>query len=195
MYNQTKMYLWYQKQVVDARAGPGMKSMTKYKSKSKKQQKDDDKLEAKKKNFTREYSPALSDKSDGAAPDVEMAEVDFLCESATSARSSRTASPGGSDCDDNVSSLSSVNRRHKIAPKRRENIEELSEFVDTDFWKMYVEALRNFKLQIIQNYVLLQGERLLRNGIQGSLRRIADRWKIFKTVQRTFSSLQITTDD
>lgn len=132
------MHLWYHKQVVDARAGPGMKSMTKYKSKSKKP-KDDDKID-KKKSFTREYSPALSDKSDGMQQDVEMNDVDFLCESGTSTsnRSSRTASPGGSDCDDNASSSSSVNRRHKTAPKRREKLEELSEFVDMEFWKMYV---------------------------------------------------------
>lgn len=139
MFNRAKMHLWYhRKQVVDARAGPGMKSMTKYKSKTKKP-KEDDKIEKKKATFTREYSPALSDKSDGTQQDVEMNDVDFLCESGTSNRSSRTASPGGSDCDDNAStSSSSVNRRHKSAPKRREKLEEVSEFVDMDFWKMYV---------------------------------------------------------
>lgn len=128
MYNQTRrMYLWYKKQVVDARAGPGMKSMTKYKSKSKKQKEDN------KKNFTREYSPALSDKSEGVQ-DVEMAEVDFLSESGPSGRSSRTASPGGSDCEENNVS-SNGSRRHKGAPKRKENFTDVSEFVDLDFWR------------------------------------------------------------
>lgn len=69
------MQLWYPKQVVDARAGPGMKSMTKFKSKIKKAMENNniEKIKKKKHRFEREYSPALSDKSE----DGEMAEVSF----------------------------------------------------------------------------------------------------------------------
>ncbi|KRT85478.1 hypothetical protein AMK59_152 [Oryctes borbonicus] len=131
MLTQTKMYLWYQKQVVDARAGPGMKSMTKFKSKHKKMCENSEKSAiAKKKHFEREYSPTLSDKSEGNH-DVEMADVDFMSESGPSGRSSRTASPGGSDCEDNIS----VSRRHKGIAKRRDNAPQVSDFVDMDFWK------------------------------------------------------------
>lgn len=120
------MYLWYQKQVVDARAGPGMKSMTKFKSKHKKML-ENEKAGAKKKQFEREYSPTLSDPQD-----VEMADVDFLMESGPSEGSSRTASPGNSDCEDG--GAISRSRRHKGPTKRRETL-PVSEFVDMDFWK------------------------------------------------------------
>lgn len=131
MFTPNKMYLWYQKQVVDARAGPGMKSMTKFKSKHKKMMENNnngDKTTAKKKQFDREYSPTLSDPQD-----VEMADVDFLMESGPSEDSSRTASPGNSDCEDGVTVNNS--RRHKGVAKRRENLPEISEFVDLEFWK------------------------------------------------------------
>lgn len=131
MFNQTKMQLWYPKQVVDARAGPGTKSMTKFKSKNKKLSENGEKK--KKKHFEREYSPALSDKSDGAG-DCEMAEVDFLSESGPSGRSSRTGSPGASDCEDNIPANGS-SRRHKSQAKRRENLPEISSFIDLDYWK------------------------------------------------------------
>ncbi|GJQ71090.1 hypothetical protein Trydic_g997 [Trypoxylus dichotomus] len=117
--------------VVDARAGPGMKSMTKFKSKHKKMCENSEKsTSGKKKHFEREYSPTLSDKSEGNQ-DVEMADVDFMSESGPSGRSSRTASPGGSDCEDNIS----VSRRHKGIAKRRDNAPQVSDFVDMDFWK------------------------------------------------------------
>lgn len=132
MFNQTKMQLWYPKQVVDARAGPGTKSMTKFKSKNKKLSENGEKKK-KKKHFEREYSPALSDKSDVAA-DCDMAEVDFLSESGPSGRSSRTGSPGASDCEDNILANGS-SRRHKSQAKRRENLPEVSSFIDLDYWK------------------------------------------------------------
>lgn len=131
MFNQTKMQLWYPKQVVDARAGPGTKSMTKFKSKNKKLSENGEKK--KKKHFEREYSPALSDKSEGTA-DCDMAEVDFLSESGPSGRSSRAGSPGISDCEDNVSATGS-SRRHKGQAKRRDNLPEISGFIDLDYWK------------------------------------------------------------
>lgn len=133
MFNQNKMQLWYPKQVVDARAGPGTKSMTKFKSKNKKLS--DNVEKKKKKHFEREYSPALSDKSDGGA-DCEMAEVDFLSESGPSGRSSRTGSPGASDCEDNATAVgSSSRRRHKSQAKRRDSLPEVSSFIDLDYWK------------------------------------------------------------
>lgn len=135
MFNQTKMQLWYPKQVVDARAGPGTKSMTKFKSKSKKLLENGEKK--KKKHFEREYSPALSDKSDGVVAECEMAEVDFMSESGPSGRSSRTGSPGASDCEDHVAANGS-SRRRKIQAKRRENLPEISSFIDMDYWQKYV---------------------------------------------------------
>ncbi|KAJ8944255.1 hypothetical protein NQ318_013666 [Aromia moschata] len=84
--------------VVDARAGPGIKSVMKCKSKHKKRL--CRKPEAmKKKHFDREYSPAFSDKSEGNE-EMELAEADFFSEGGPSAGSSRTASPGASDCED-----------------------------------------------------------------------------------------------
>lgn len=132
MFCQSKMYLWYPKQVVDARAGPGTKSMTKFKSKNKKIMDNGEKSLKKKKHFEREYSPALSDKSEGAQ-DIEMAEVDFLSESGgPSGRSSRTGSPVISDCEDNVNVSS---RRSKGQAKRKEDQPEVSGFIDEDYWK------------------------------------------------------------
>jgi hypothetical protein len=125
------MQLWYPNQVVDARAGPGMKSMSKFKSKNKKIDDSVEKLK-KKKHFERAFSPALSDKSEGNE-DVEMAEVDFLCEDGPSGGSSRTASPRDSDCEENVAVKS---RRHKGQAKRRDvGIPEVSDFICPDYWK------------------------------------------------------------
>ncbi|CAH1372406.1 unnamed protein product [Tenebrio molitor] len=119
------------KHVVDARAGPGMKSMSKFKSKNKKIDDSVEKLK-KKKHFERAFSPALSDKSEGNE-DVEMAEVDFLCEDGPSGGSSRTASPRDSDCEENVAVKS---RRHKGQAKRRDvGIPEVSDFICPDYWK------------------------------------------------------------
>lgn len=125
------MYLRFEKQVVDARAGPGIKSMTKVKSKNKRAAENgNEKNLKKKKHFDREYSPTLSDKSDGT-PDAEMAEVDFFSESAPSRLSSLAASPVASDCEDNIGH----SRRHKSLAKRRENTTEISGFIDLDYWK------------------------------------------------------------
>lgn len=139
------MNLWYQNQVVDARAGPGMKSMTKFKSKHKKQLLEDAAADGvikttgtgvgrKKNHFEREYSP-LSDKSDGT-PDADMdIAMDYL-EMATSGGSSRTNSPGGSDCEETVQ-VNKQSRRHKSQAKRRVDslLPMVSEFIDMDIWK------------------------------------------------------------
>ena len=128
---------------MDARAGPGMKSMTKFKTKHKKMLESREKspmlsalastVKKGKRNFDRELSPTLSDKSDGTH-DVEMADVDFaMSESGPSTGSSRTTSPDGSDIEETVVSSS---RRHKGVAKRRENIPQISEFIDLEFWKM-----------------------------------------------------------
>lgn len=137
-----RMSLWYVgTKVVDARAGPGMKSMTKFKSKNKKSSSDKEKdntcekiekiMKKKKRKLERETSPALSDRSE-SKEDTEM--MDFLVEGAPSGGSSRTASPGGSDCEDN-GRIASVSRRHKPQAKRRETLPEVSGFVDLSFWK------------------------------------------------------------
>lgn len=124
--------------VVDARAGPGMKSMTKFKSKNKKPSEryntcaKIEKIMKKKKRIDRESSPALSDRSE-SKEDVELMEVDFMAEGGNSGGSSCTASPGGSDCEDN--GRIPVSRRHKAQAKRRENLPEISGFVDLNFWK------------------------------------------------------------
>ncbi|XP_044268946.1 SIN3-HDAC complex-associated factor [Tribolium madens] len=113
------------KHVVDARAGPGMKSMSKFKSKSKKMDENCDKIK-KKKHFDREYSP-LSDNED-----VEMTEVDFLCEDGPSGGSSRTTSPRDSDSEENVVK----SRRHKGQAKRRDgSLPEMSDFICPEYWK------------------------------------------------------------
>ncbi|KAK9891466.1 hypothetical protein WA026_014698 [Henosepilachna vigintioctopunctata] len=121
--------------VVDARAGPGMKSMTKFKSKIKKAMENNsmDKMKKKKHHYEREYSPSPSDKSDGAE-DAEMAEVDFLSEDGPSGGSSRTASPGGSDCEDISNLHEGKSRRHKSHAKRRENLTDISDFIDFNYW-------------------------------------------------------------
>lgn len=118
--------------VVDARAGPGIKSMTKVKSKNKRltDNNNEEKIIKKKKHFDREYSPSLSDKSDGS-PDTEMADVEFFAESGPSRLSSRAASPTASDCEDNFGH----SRRHKSLAKRRENTPEISGFIDLEYWK------------------------------------------------------------
>ncbi|KAB0796641.1 hypothetical protein PPYR_10702 [Photinus pyralis] len=117
--------------VVDARAGPGIKSMTKVKSKNKRLvDNNGEKNVKKKKHFEREYSPALSEKSDGS-PDIEMADVEFFAENVPSRLSSGAASPAASDCEDNFGH----SRRHKSLAKRRENTHEVSGFIDLDYWK------------------------------------------------------------
>lgn len=142
MYSQAKMQLWYPKQVVDARAGPGMKSMTKFKSKNKKfGDSGPEKVLKKKAHFEREYSPALSDKSEGIQ-EAEMQDVDFLSESGPSGRSSRTGSPGISDCEENAPI---EKRKHKGQAKKREMVPEVSGFVDLDYWKKYV-CLDTYKI-------------------------------------------------
>lgn len=135
-----KMYLWYAgNKVVDARAGPGMKSMTKFKSKNKKASDKDNTCEKiekimkkKKRKLEREASPALSDRSE-SKEDVEMMETDFLAEGDGSGGSSPTATPEGSDCEDSTNMP--VSRRHKAQAKRRETLPEISGFVDLNFWK------------------------------------------------------------
>lgn len=124
------MSLWYSNQVVDARAGPGMKSMSKFKSKNKKLDDVNEKLK-KKKDFEREYSPALSDKSD-PIEDVDMVIDDYLEEGA-SGGSSRTASPRDSDCEENVAVKS--RRRKGQAKKRDGSLFEFSDFICSQYWK------------------------------------------------------------
>lgn len=129
------MYLWYGYQVVDARAGPGMKSMTKFKSKNKKlidntTEKIEKIMKKKKRKMERENSPALSDHSENKE-DVEMAE-DFMGNGGGSGHSSRVTSPVGSDCEENNVSVS---RRRKAQAKRLESLPEVSGFVDLTFWK------------------------------------------------------------
>lgn len=134
MLTKKKMLLWYDKQVVDARAGPGMKSMTKFKSKNnKKMSENGEKLKKKKQCFEREYSP-VSDKSDGNE-DVELVEEQEVDSLSEVDGSSRTGSPGGSDCEEN-GGLVEKSRRHKNqVTKRRENVQQLSGFIDLDYWK------------------------------------------------------------
>ncbi|XP_022916437.1 SIN3-HDAC complex-associated factor [Onthophagus taurus] len=121
--------------VVDARAGPGMKSMTKFKSKHKKLSETGEKtVGRKKKHFEHEYSPVLSDNEADPNADTEMVEMDFMSESTPSGRSS----PGGSDCDESVGAVSSSNnRRRKGDAKRRVQGDDpdISDFVDTNYWK------------------------------------------------------------
>ncbi|CAG9833096.1 unnamed protein product [Diabrotica balteata] len=115
--------------VVDARAGPGIKSMTKFKVKNRKLLEEKaDKL--KKKQFHRENSPVLSDKSEGN-DEQDLQEVDYLCEDGPSNESSRTGSPGLSDSEDVVMK----SRRYKGMPKRRHDDTRVSGFIDLDYWK------------------------------------------------------------
>ncbi|XP_017780070.1 PREDICTED: protein FAM60A isoform X2 [Nicrophorus vespilloides] len=128
------------KHVVDSRAGPGMKSMTKFKSKHKKQAAEGEakqQQQKKKKQYEREMSPTLSDDKSDGGQDVEMADVDYLSENVTSGGSSRTNSPGASDCEESVVVVtSSTSRRHKSQAKRRSTTtSEVSEFIDMDYWK------------------------------------------------------------
>lgn len=116
-------------QVVDARAGPGIKSMTKFKVKNRKHLEEKEKNKSKK-LFVREDSPVLSDKSDGNE-ETEYAEVDFLLEDGRSAGSSRPESPGASDCEEVVEG----NRRYTGLPKQRRHVDRFSDFVDPEYWK------------------------------------------------------------
>lgn len=130
-----KMYLWYNYQVVDARAGPGMKSMTKFKSKNKKlmdnpTEKIEKIMKKKKRKLDREGSPMSDHSENKEDQDTEMTE-DYMNENG-SGNSSRVASPVGSDCEENTVSVS---RRRKAQAKRLESMPEISAFVDLSFWK------------------------------------------------------------
>ncbi|XP_074029724.1 SIN3-HDAC complex-associated factor isoform X2 [Leptinotarsa decemlineata] len=114
--------------VVDARAGPGMKSMSKFKLK-KRAMKELKNSKAQKK-FEKESSPQLSEKSEGNE-EMELGEVDFLSEDLRSRESSRTASPGASDFEEVVER----SRRFKSQARHRDEISRVSDFVDTDYWK------------------------------------------------------------
>lgn len=120
--------------VVDARAGPGMKSFTKFKTKNKKLAGDKMGEKLKKKHFVREYSPALSDKSD-AAEYMDMTDIDFLSEEGPSMDSSRTGSPGASDNEDSVMQKSRSRRRKAISRRREATQHNVSGFIDLDYWK------------------------------------------------------------
>ncbi|CAH1961918.1 unnamed protein product [Acanthoscelides obtectus] len=111
--------------VVDARAGPGIKSMTKFKVKNRK-------LEEKKKKalesmetdqpFDREASP------DSSSEGNEENE-DFL-----GGHLGRVDSPGGSDGEE-VRDCSRRSRYKAIARRRRQELEMVSDFVDLGYWK------------------------------------------------------------
>lgn len=119
---------------MDARAGPGIKSMTKFKVKNRKHA--EDKPEKKmKKLFVREDSP-VSDKSEA---NDEIDYGDYLLEDGPSGDSSRAASPVVSDCEE-----IGRNRRFRGIPKRRKLTDQngvsdnqLGDFVDPEYWKRY----------------------------------------------------------
>lgn len=125
------MYVLFQ--VVDARAGPGIKSMTKFKVKNRKHLEEKAEKNKLKKLFVREDSPVLSDKSEGNE-EAEYAEVDFLLDEGPSGGSSRAESPGVSDCEEVVER----NRRYTGLPKQKRHIERVSDFVDPHYWKKWV---------------------------------------------------------
>lgn len=58
--------------------------------------------------------------------------MDYLLEDNRSGGSSRTNSPGGSDCEDNP--LEGKSRRHKALVKRRVNLPEFNDYIDLDYW-------------------------------------------------------------
>lgn len=109
--------------VVDARAGPGMKSMTKFKSKQKKQlllmgehlAENKRGIRRERDEFEREYSPTLSDKSDemdmdystlmtgGESPQQNGTNGTngTIVDSGGSSPRLSNHSPNGSDCEDN----------------------------------------------------------------------------------------------
>ncbi|KAL1516584.1 hypothetical protein ABEB36_000481 [Hypothenemus hampei] len=141
MLKITKMQLWNSRlQVVDARAGPGMKSFTKFKTKNKKITGDKNEKPIKKKltvaHFDREYSPGLSDKSEG--PEDLDNDMDFLPEDGPSVNSSRNGSTGGSDSEEAivVPEMKTRNRRRKGISKRLEEIRRpnVSGFIDLGYW-------------------------------------------------------------
>ncbi|KAG5888103.1 hypothetical protein JTB14_021900 [Gonioctena quinquepunctata] len=113
--------------VVDARAGPGIKSMTKFKVKNRKLM-EAEKFKAKK-QFNREASPVLSDKSEGNE-EMELGE-DFMSEDGPSNESSRTGSPGVSDSEEVVEK----SRRYKGLARHRDEITRVSDFVDLEYWR------------------------------------------------------------
>ncbi|KAF7274310.1 hypothetical protein GWI33_013027 [Rhynchophorus ferrugineus] len=121
--------------VVDARAGPGMKSFTKLKTKNKKtnDEKSCEKIK-KKKHFEREYSPTLSDKSD-PTEDMDIGDMDFLSEDVPNMSSSLNISPGASDNEDNVPQSSRSRRRKGKSKRRSQRSESVSGFIDLDYWR------------------------------------------------------------
>ncbi|XP_050300708.1 SIN3-HDAC complex-associated factor isoform X2 [Anthonomus grandis grandis] len=119
------------KHVVDARAGPGMKSLSKFKTKNKKMSLGGgDKL--KKKHFDREYSPVLSDHED-----MDMHDLDCLSEEARSVGSSRNESPGVSDNEDHLEQHQTTRgRRRKAKPRKLEDMHyQVGSFIDLDYWR------------------------------------------------------------
>lgn len=115
--------------MVDARAGPGIKSMTKFKVKNRKHL-EEKAIKNKKKLFLREDSPVLSDKSEGNE-ETEFMVGDYLLEDGRSGGSSRDESPGASDCEEVVEG----NRRYTGLPKPRRHVDRFSDFVDPTYWK------------------------------------------------------------
>lgn len=126
MLSQTKMQLWYPIQVVDARAGPGIKSISKFKTKV---IKNEEAMKIKNKHFRREFFP--TDRSD-LNEEAEMVEVGFLCEDGPSRDSSRTNSPRESDCEENVT-IGSL--KYKDQMSRREVFSGISDFINMEYWK------------------------------------------------------------
>ncbi|CAG9770411.1 unnamed protein product [Ceutorhynchus assimilis] len=117
--------------VVDARAGPGMKSFTKFKTKNKKLSGEKSVDKIKKKHFEREYSPALSDKSE----DMDINDIDFLSEEAPSMSSSHNGSPGVSDNEDTVEQKNRSRRRKGKSKKWNQARHNVCGFIDLDYWK------------------------------------------------------------
>lgn len=147
--------------VVDARAGPGMKSMTKFKSKQKKQlllmgehlAENKRGIRRERDEFEREYSPTLSDKSDemdmdyatlmtGGESPQQIGTNGVIVESGGSSPRLSNHSPNGSDCEDNnfVGGNTVVvgSRRRKAVLSHRRKLQRSAEmvggFVDTDYW-------------------------------------------------------------
>ncbi|ENN73126.1 hypothetical protein YQE_10267, partial [Dendroctonus ponderosae] len=142
--------------VVDARAGPGMKSFTKFKTKKKKLA---DKM--KKMQFEREYSPALSDKSDTAEATEEMdiAEMDCLSEDGPrSFNSSRNNSPGISDNEETIV-RGAVGRRCKAKPRRRAPLEEnVEDYIDPEYWTKETICCGSFYRGRGNEMLMVEGE-------------------------------------
>ncbi|CAG9822337.1 unnamed protein product [Phaedon cochleariae] len=139
--------------VVDARAGPGIKSMTKFKAKNRKLLEEKFKSSSTSKEGEREReegrdgSPSPSDKSDGNAEgNDDMIDLDLMMAAAEEerrhregeGRSSRAGSPAGaaSDPDDGSAGAGeSKSRRYKALARHRDDIARVSDFVDLHYWK------------------------------------------------------------